>query len=100
MISDDQFEKMRAAIEKLIGVSVSSKKIKSIGVNPRARHIPKMTIEVSHTYNELEPKAPAEKVLAIYEATLFCVCTETRNGINAPPYFFLREDVFNVEYDE
>jgi len=99
LITSDQYEKMRAAIEKLIGVNVSSRKIKSIGVNPRARQLPKMTIEVCGIYSDLEPQAPRETVLAIFEATLFCVCTETRNGIDAPPYFFLREDVFNVEYE-
>jgi len=98
MIPDDQYEKMRAAVEKLIDVKVSAKKIKSIGVNPRARHLPKFKIEVDCTYSDLEPNAPAEKILAIYEATLFCVCTENRNGIDAPPYFFLREDVYSVDY--
>ena len=95
---DDKYEAMRAAIEKLIGVKVSAKLINSISVNPRARQVPKMTIEVGGSYGDLEPTAPTEKVLAIYEATLFCVCTKSRDEIKAPPYFFLREDVFNVEY--
>ena len=97
MISEEKRERIREAIETLIQVDVSSKKIKSIGVNSRARHLPKMTIKVGVSYTELEPGAPSEAVIAIFESKLFCVCTESRNGIDAPPYYFLREDVFAVE---
>jgi hypothetical protein len=97
MISDEKLEELRKAVEKLVNIPVSKRKIKSIGVNPRARHIPKMTIEVGQFYSNLEPNAPEEEVIAIFEAVSFCVCTPSRDGVNAPPYYFHREDVFSIE---
>jgi len=97
MISEERREEIRAGLEKSIGVSVRKKTIKSIGVNPRQRSIPKMIIEVGKKYSGLEPGSPEEEIIAIFESTLFCVCTESRGTGGNPPYYFLREDVFSVE---
>jgi len=97
MISEERREKIRADLEKSLGVAVRKKPIKSIGVNPRQRSIPKMIIEVGSKYRDLEPGSPQEEIIAIFESTLFCVCTESRGTGGNPPYYFLREDVFSVE---
>jgi hypothetical protein len=97
MISDERREEIRSDLEKFIGVRISDKKIKSIEVNPRQRSIPRMIIRVGGNYEGLEPGAPEEEVAAIFESTLFCVCTGTRGVEGRPPYYFLREDVISVE---
>ena len=97
MITENRREEIRAELERSIGVRVRDKRIAAIGVNPRQRSIPKMTIRVGEKYGGLEPDAPTEEVLAIFESTLFCVCTPTRGVGGAPPYYFLREDVLFVE---
>jgi hypothetical protein len=97
MISEERREEIRAGLEKSLGVAVRKKPIKSIGVNPRQRSIPKMIIEVGKKYRDLEPGSPEEEVIAIFESTLFCVCTVSRGTGGSLPYFFLREDVFSVK---
>lgn len=97
MISDERRERIRVDLEKSIGVKIRDKKIEAIGVNPRQRSLPKMKIEVGKKYEGLEPGTPEEEILAIFESTLFCVCTATRGVGGAPPYYFLREDVFSVQ---
>jgi len=97
MISDKHWEKIRSELENAMGVQFRKKKIKAIGVNPRQRSIPRMTIEVGKKYRGLEPGAPEEEIIAIYESALFCVCTPSRGIDGTPPYYFLREDVFSVE---
>lgn len=97
MISEERREEIRADLENSIGVAVRKKPIKAIGVNPRQRSVPKMIIELGKKYRGLEPGAPEEEVIAIFESTLFCVCTESRGTGGSPPYYFLREDVFSVE---
>ncbi len=97
MISEESREKIRSDLEKTIGVRISKKRIKSIGVNPRQRSIPKMVIRVGEKYSGLEPGAPEEEIIAIFESTLFCICTPSRGTGGNPPYYFLREDVFSVE---
>ena len=97
MISEERREEIRAGLEKAMGVMVRKKRIKSISVNPRQRSVPKMIIEVGGKYGGLEPGAPEEEVIAIFESTLFCVCTESRGTGGNPPFYFLREDVFSVE---
>ena len=97
MISEERREEIRADLEKSLGVAVRKKPIRSIGVNPRQRSVPKMLIEVGKKYAGLEPGAPEEEIIAIFESTLFCVCTESRGTGGNPPYYFLREDVFSVE---
>lgn len=97
MISDESREKIRLDLEKFMGVRIAKKKVKSIEVNPRQRSIPRMVIRAGEKYGGLEPGAPEEEVLAIFESTLFCVCTPTRGIDGAAPYYFLREDVVSVE---
>jgi hypothetical protein len=97
MISEESRERIRADLEKATGVKIRDRKIMSIGVNPRQRSAPRMIIRVGGKYGGLEPGAPEEEVLAIFESTLFFVCTAGRGTGGNPPYYFLREDVFSVE---
>jgi hypothetical protein len=88
---------IKARLEKLTKTRVRAKKIRAITVNPSSHHLPKMTIEVGKICKTLEPGAPPEKVLAIFEAALFLVVTEGRGLNKGLPYFFIRGDVKNVE---
>lgn len=88
---------IKARLEKLTRTRVRPKKIKAITVNPSNHHLPKMTIEVGKICKTLEPDAPPEKVLAIFEAALFLVVTESRGFSGGLPYFFFRGDVRDVE---
>lgn len=97
MLSNDQYKDLRARLEKRMGVKIRPKKIKAITVNPANHKLPKMHIIVGEEYKNLEPEAPLEKVLAIFEATVFMVCTRERGVEKGIPYFFAREDVLKVE---
>ncbi len=59
-----------------------------------------MRIIVGQWYENLEPESPLEKVIAIFESTVFLVCTPQRGGEKGMPYFFHRQDVQKVEYEE
>ena len=72
---------------------VKDKRIKAITVNSANHWQPKMHIEVGKHYRDLEKDAPREKVTAIFESTVFYVCTATRGDMNGFPYLFARPDV-------
>ncbi|UCD94844.1 MAG: hypothetical protein JSU69_01980 [Candidatus Zixiibacteriota bacterium] len=78
-------------------VKIRRKYIKSLYVNPTHQKLPKMHIEVSKSYRDLEPGTPPEEVIAIFESTVFLVCTRERGVENSLPYFFAREDIRRVE---
>jgi len=89
---------MKTYIENLLGKKMKDKHIKMLGVNPRYHASPKLFIEEGQPCANLEPEAPTEMVLAIFEADFFCVCTVERGAGQGMPYLFHRQDVFNVEY--
>jgi hypothetical protein len=95
-LDEKRLKEIKQHLEKLTGTSIRSKRIRSINVNPSSHHLPKMTIEVGQVCKTLEPDAPPEKVLAIFESTLFMVVTETRGFGGGLPYFFFRGDVKDV----
>jgi hypothetical protein len=97
MLDDKEYEKIKKYLENLTGKKVRSKKIRALGVNPLYHGQPKRLIEVGKQYSELEPDEPPEEVIAIFETTLFCVCTSLRGGGQGLPYFFTRESVYLVE---
>ncbi|MFH2037525.1 MAG: hypothetical protein ABIJ45_14070, partial [Candidatus Zixiibacteriota bacterium] len=76
---------------------IREKRIKAITVNPANHELPKMKIEVGKIAKNMEPGSPPEKVIFIFEATAFLVCTENRGLHEGLPYFFVRSDVRNVE---
>ncbi len=95
-LTEQQYTDLKGRLGKLLKVGIRPKKIKSIRVNPANHALPPMTIEVGKVCKTLEPNAPPEKVLAIFEATTFLVCTERRGIKEGLPYFFIREDVREV----
>lgn len=93
----DEYERVKKYVECLLGHRVRERKIRAVGVNPLYHRQPKRLIEVGKYYSDLEPGAPREQVLAIFETTLFCVCTPTRGAGHGVPYLFTRESVYRVE---
>jgi len=84
-------------LEKSTAAKIRHKRIKALTVNPASHSLPKMHIVVGGEYENLEPDAPLDKVLAIFESTTFLVCTRDRGVERGIPYFFAREDVLEVE---
>ncbi len=100
MISEEEWSRMKDFLEKLLKLKIRSRKIKGIRVNPRNRWQPQMYIEVGKSYEALEPGSPPDKIIAIFETTVFCVCSRTRGGGKGMPYIFHRDDVMEVkDYD-
>ena len=97
MLDDQEFEKIRKYLEDLTGQKISDKKIRALGVNPPYHGQPKRLIEVGKYYADLEPEAPSEQVIAIYESKSFCVCTPNRGAGTGLPYFFTRDTIYIVE---
>lgn len=96
MPDDIRYEEIKAYIERLTGHRVREKKIRAIGVNPLYHGTPRRLLEVGRRYADLEPGSPAEEIVAIFETTLFCVCTPQRGAGQGLPYFFTRESVYEV----
>lgn len=97
MISAEEREKIRLYLENLTGVHVRDVAIKSIRVNPARHSLPPMHIRVGEVYANLEPGAPPETVIGIFEAPSYLVCTPTRGAGRGLPYFFTREEVLEVQ---
>ncbi|MCD6161200.1 MAG: hypothetical protein J7K40_02160 [candidate division Zixibacteria bacterium] len=77
-------------------VRIRRKKIKAIRVNSSFHWQPPLYIEVDSYCRNLEKDSPNEKIIAIFEATSFLVCTSDRGYNKGLPYFFGREDVRQV----
>ena len=97
MLTKDELDRLRQRLEESMHVRIRAKYIKRLHVNPTHQLLPEMHIEVGKTYRNLEPGAPPEKVIAIFESTVFLVCTRKRGMEKGLPYFFAREDVRLVE---
>ncbi len=96
MLSVQELEDLRQKLEGGIGAKIKDKRIKAIKVNSAYHWQPPMYIEVGDYYRNLEKDSPYEQVMAIFESTLFLVCTLNRGIKNDMPYFFAREDVRQV----
>ena len=97
MLSIDEKEKIRQYLEKLFGQKVEKTEIKSITVNPPYHGQGKRTIEVNHSYADLEPGRPPDKVLAIFKSRSFLICTAERGARKGMPYIFTRDTIISVE---
>jgi hypothetical protein len=98
MLEDREYNALKEYIARTTKQKVRDKKIRALGVNPLYHGQPKRLLEVGHSYADLEPDAPSEQIVAIFEIqTLFCVCTPNRGGGRGLPYFFTRESVYVVE---
>jgi len=96
MIDKQKHNELLEYLSKTMKVHVKDKRIKAITVNSANHWQPKMHIEVGQYYRDLEKDAPREKVTAIYESTIFYVCTATRGDMTGFPYLFARPDVKRV----
>ncbi len=96
-LDDKRHEEIRLYLEKLLKNKVLKKKIRAIVVNPLYHGSPKRKIEVGNYYADIEPEAPRQKVVAIFESRPFVVCTEERGAGEGLPYFFTREEVRRVD---
>lgn len=96
MIDNNRYQEIREYLEKTLGHPIKNKKIAAIGVNPLYHGQSSRMIEVGHFYADLEPDAPSEQVLAIFETKLFCVVTESRGACRGLPYFFTRDTIYDV----
>jgi len=97
MIDDQEYQRIKEYIENLTEQKITHKKIMALGVNPPYHGQPKRLIEVGKSYADLEPGAPAEEVVAIFESKAFCVCTPHRGAGQGLPYFFTRDTVYLVK---
>lgn len=97
MIDDKEYQKLKENVERLIGQKITQKRITALGVNPPYHGQPKRLIEVGKACADLEPGAPAEEVIAIFESRAYCVCTPSRGGGQGLPYFFTRDAVYLVK---
>ncbi len=101
VLSEKDRQEVIKYLEELTSNKIRPVKIKAIIVNPFNHKLPKMHIEVGKIYRNLEPDRPPEKILAIFEGKIFMVCTEQRGFKKGLPYFFVRQEVLNVEkYEE
>ncbi len=100
MISDEERLKIQAYLEGSVLGKVRDRKIRSIRVNMSYKQQPHLIIEVGKSYSDLEPGAPDQQVIAIFESDSFLVCTRERGAGQGLPYYFIRANVREVrEFD-
>ena len=93
-------EEIRNYLVRDLEMKIKDRRIRSLKVNPSQHAQPPLHIVVGQTCAHLEPDAPPEEVLAIFDTTVFLVCTATRGAGVGLPYFFARGDVRQVELFE
>jgi hypothetical protein len=93
MISDEERLKIQAYLEGVVLGEIRDRKIKSIRVNMSYKRQPYLIIEVGKHYSDLEPGAPNQQVVAIFESDSFLVCTRERGAGQGLPYYFIRDNV-------
>ena len=96
MISDEERLKIQAYLKGVVLGKIRDRKIKTIRVNMSYKRQPYLTIEVGKYYSDLEPGAPNQRVVAIFESDSFLVCTRERGAGQGLPYYFVRDDVRQV----
>jgi hypothetical protein len=96
-LSEDDCEAIRGYLEDFIGGRIRNRRIASIRVLMSYKGRPSVTIRVGRFYDDLEPEAPREQILAIFESESFLAVTNSRGALTGPPYYFTRENVREVE---
>ncbi|MBU8934484.1 MAG: hypothetical protein KOO62_10820 [candidate division Zixibacteria bacterium] len=94
---EQKWQEILAYLRSITKPPIRDRRIRAILVNPASHWQPKMFIEVGHSYGNLEADAPIEKVVGIFESTVFFVCTDSRGAGKGIPYYFSREDIRRVE---
>jgi hypothetical protein len=93
-------EQIKGYLEEAFDMKIRDRAIRAIKVNPTQQALPPLDVRVGRPCANLEPGAASEEVLAIFDSTVFLVCTPSRGAGRGLPYFFAREDVRNVELME
>jgi hypothetical protein len=100
VIPDEERDRIKTYLEGVVLGKIRDRKIRSIRVNMSYKRRPNLVIEVGKQYSDLEPGAPFQQVVAIFESDSFLVCTPERGAGAGLPYYFVREDVREVkEFD-
>jgi hypothetical protein len=89
-------QEMIRYLESVIGGKIRRRSIRAIRVKAPVGYRSSLLIEVGKSYRNLEPDAPVEEVIAVFESDSFLVCTETRGACRGLPYYFARGDVTRV----
>ena len=97
LIEADKRKQVTDYLAKLMRRPVRDKRIKAIEVNPLYHGYSRRRIEVGQYYADLEPGAPSQLVVAIFESDSFLVCTPERGCGEGVPYIFTRQEVRDVE---
>ena len=97
MLSLEELNRLREDLEKSLGAKIRPRKIKGSRVNSAYHWQPPLHIRVGGYCSDLEKDSPKEKIVAIFEATTFLVCTPERGLSGTLPYFFSKQDVQQVE---
>ena len=95
-LTPNELEPIRKRLEGLLNTKIKKRQIKAVELNSKYHWQANLYIEVGKSYSNLEPESPSEQVLAIFDATVFCIVTETRCLVKGLPYLFHREDVKKV----
>jgi hypothetical protein len=93
---NDERKRIAEYLARLMRRTIHDKQITAIEVNPLYHGSPRRWIEVGRHYAELEPEAPSQLVIAIFESDSFLVCTPERGAGKGLPYIFTREEVKRV----
>lgn len=96
-LDDNERKRIADYLTALMKRPVRAKRIKAIDVNPLHHSLPKRRIEVGRRYADLEPGAPSQLVVAIFESDSFLVCTPERGAGTGLPYIFTRQEMKSVE---
>ncbi len=96
MLTKVEWEELRAKLDKQLKPDVKKRRIKAIKINSAYHWQPPLYIEVGKKVGPLEPDAPPELIVAIYESSAFMVVTPKHGYDEGLPHFFAKEDVQQV----
>lgn len=96
MLEKEEWNKLKNELAVRMKTKIRDKYIKAIHVNSANHWQPPLYIEVNQYCQNLEKDSPKEKIVAIFDATVFLVVTEERGLNQTMPYFFARTDVTQV----
>jgi len=87
-------------LKKMFGRPIRDKVVRSITANPPFHGLPTIHIAVGQYCSGMEPGAPTEEILAIFESESYLVVTPTRGNGEGLPYIFPRNTIVDVQYEE
>ena len=100
LMEADERKQIADYLAKLVERPVRDNRIKAVEVNPLYHGSRRRRIEVGQYYTDLEPGAPSQLVVAIFESDSFLICTPERGYGEGVPYIFTRQEVKGVEKEK